>query len=349
MADQLSPHVSVIIPVYKTPLDYFKECIVSLCNQTMRDAEFIIVFDGENEELQSICDFYQKKDPRFKIFNQPHLGVSATRNFGIEKSEGEYITFVDADDWIESDCCQTAYTYAKEYSSDIVLFDYNAVDNQYQNKKYWKQSIVSLSTNQIEELLQQTIYLTDEKNIAAVSTWCKLINKNLIIDNNIRFSSDVKICVDRPFSFSLYLHAKKISYLNKTFYNYNKVASSITWAPQKDRAMLMLAHLTAIKKSTEKYHDLIGKHAILIFLGSWENEFFNESNKDSLFTTIKKIYKNANSKEFRRLITDINTTGMSKSIALETFLIKHNILFHIWLHALKWKFLTFFRKRFHKV
>ena len=125
MTTESSPKVSVIVPIYKTPLNYFKECMESLYNQTMQDAEFILVFDGENRELLSICNSYKEKDERFKIFIQSHLGVSATRNFGIKQARGEYIAFVDADDSLYSNIVLNQNTKKiLNLKSDIVIFDW---------------------------------------------------------------------------------------------------------------------------------------------------------------------------------------------------------------------------------
>ena len=122
--------VSVIVPVYKVPLEYLRACLDSLTAQTMQECEFIIVSDGAPEAECSICDEFATKDSRFKFFKQEHAGVSAARNFGIEQAQGEYIIFVDADDWIKSETCEITYTFAKDNNSDIVLFDYIPIGNQ---------------------------------------------------------------------------------------------------------------------------------------------------------------------------------------------------------------------------
>ncbi|WP_295071856.1 glycosyltransferase family 2 protein [uncultured Fibrobacter sp.] len=340
MADQPSPHVSVITPVYKTPLNYFKECLNSLYNQTMLDAEFIIVFDGANEDLKSICEIYKKKDCRFKIFIQPHLGVSATRNFGIKQAKGEYITFVDADDSIEKNCCLETYNFAKKNNSEIVLFDYTPIDNQYKAEHLYSESASTLSIEEIENLQKQAIYLTDERYVAAVSTWCKLIKKNFIDNNNISFSTNLKICVDRPVSFSIFLFSTRISYLNKTFYNYNKVDTSITWIKYKEKAPLSIAYLVEIKKISTKFSGLLGQQAMEIFLSSWSSNYFIKERKNNIRESVIKIQKLAKSSDFQWLIKEMDSSKWSHFIKLEAFLIKHKILFHIWLHAIKWKYLS---------
>lgn len=340
MSESKAIAVSVITPVYKTPLNYFKECLDSLHNQTMPNAEFIVVFDGEDNLLCDFCEDYKKKDERFKIYIQPHFGVSATRNFGISQAIGEYITFVDADDSIEKDCCLETYNFAKENNSEVVLFDYTPVSNQYKQMFFSSDSIQELPNSTIEKIQQESIYLTSEKYVAAVSTWCKLIKKNLVDLNHIHFPTNLKRCVDRPVSFSIFYFAKKVSYLNKTFYNYNKVETSITWTQNDSNANIMLAYLTEIKKISNKFSTTIGRCAMETFLDSWSTNYFIKGSAFSILESVNTIKKIAKSANFQQLIERFDSSQWTFPVKLEAFLIKHRITFHIWLHAFKWKYLT---------
>ena len=91
--------ISVIVPVYNTE-KYLKQCIESILNSTYRNFEIILVNDGSTDRSEKICRYYSKKDPRVKVLNQEHSGVSTARNKGIDSSEGEWIVFVDSDDRI---------------------------------------------------------------------------------------------------------------------------------------------------------------------------------------------------------------------------------------------------------
>lgn len=340
MSKESLPKVSVIVPIYKTPLNYFKECLESLHAQTLLEAEFIIVFDGEDNLLHKFCEDYQKKDMRFKLYVQPHFGVSATRNFGIKQATGEYITFVDADDFIEKDCCLETYNFAKENNSEVVLFDYTPVDNQYKQMHFYPESIPELPNNTIETIQKESIYLTSEKYVAAVSTWCKFIKKDLIDLNHIHFSTNLKKCVDRPVSFSIFYFAKKISYLNKTFYNYNKVATSITWTQDDSNVNITLAYLTEIKKISDKFSKIIGRCAMEAFLSSWTTNYFTSGSSFSMLKTVNTIQRIAKSPNFQHLIEKLDSSQWTYSVKLEAFLIKHRVTFHIWFHAFKRKYLS---------
>ena len=115
--------MSIIIPVYKVPLEYLRACFDSLVAQTMQESEFIIVSDGAPEAECSVCEEFTKKDSRFKFYKCNHAGVSAARNFGINQVQGEYITFVDSDDKITPNFCSSIYNKAYKWDSDILLFE----------------------------------------------------------------------------------------------------------------------------------------------------------------------------------------------------------------------------------
>lgn len=100
--------VSIIVPVYNTSL-YLRECLNSIKNQTLKDIEVIVVDDGSTDSSPAICDEYAVSDERFKVFHNQNQGVSASRNFGIDKADSEFVIFVDSDDWLENDMCENLY------------------------------------------------------------------------------------------------------------------------------------------------------------------------------------------------------------------------------------------------
>lgn len=102
MNQNSSPKISVIVPVYKVE-KYLRACIDSILAQTFTDFELILIDDGSPDNCGAICDEYAEKDARIRVFHKENGGVSSARNLGIERSRGEWIAFVDSDDWVESD------------------------------------------------------------------------------------------------------------------------------------------------------------------------------------------------------------------------------------------------------
>ena len=111
--------ISVIVPIYNTE-KYLPKCLDSLVSQTFHDVEFILVDDGSTDNSGAIIDQYT--DPRFRIFHTENHGLSSARNFGIEKARGEWLMFVDSDDWVDSGFCEIPYQAAVHDDSDLIIF-----------------------------------------------------------------------------------------------------------------------------------------------------------------------------------------------------------------------------------
>lgn len=328
--------VSVIVPVYRVSLEYLRACLGSLTAQTMQESEFILVSDGAPEAECSICEEFSAKDFRFKFLKLEHAGVSATRNFGIEQARGEYITFVDADDWIKKETCEVTYAFAKDNNSDIVLFDYTPIGNSpYKQSNYNDQSISKLSLNAINDILEETINLTNDKYVGAVSTMCKLVKRELFIQKSIRFPKGVSIAEDRVVSYLLFKEASQISYLNKSLYIYNINQMS---ASNKFNANILpqtINYLYAIKDKDKDYSRIIANTAINLYFASWEKCYLNKDNSESFLKRTTNILSIAHSNDFQKLIRDANTKEYPPIIRQEAWLLKHKIAFPFLFHLIK--------------
>ena len=124
------PLVSIIVPVYKVE-KYLKRCVDSLTNQTLRDIEIILVDDGSPDSCSTICDEYAEKDERIKVIHKENGGVSSARNAGIDAAAGEYIGFVDSDDWIEQDMFERLMKNTQQYDADVSVCGLFVAKEQY--------------------------------------------------------------------------------------------------------------------------------------------------------------------------------------------------------------------------
>jgi Glycosyltransferases involved in cell wall biogenesis len=115
------PAVSIIVPVYNTA-PYLKECLDSLIRQTLCDIEIVCVDDGSTDGSLAVLRAYAQQDARIMVVEQPHAGVSVARNRGVDHSAGNYLVFVDSDDWVESDFCKIPYEVAEQTEAEIVFF-----------------------------------------------------------------------------------------------------------------------------------------------------------------------------------------------------------------------------------
>lgn len=341
--------VSVIVPVYKVPPCHFSRCLDSLHSQTLNNSEFLILLDGTDNEAESICKKHADLDSRFKIFTGSHSGASATRNCGISKASGEFVTFLDADDWIEANCCKDVYEFAIQNNSEIVIFDYVSEGKRVPTKPYNEKNLEKLSTVQIEELKRQSIRTTSSKFLAATSTCCKFERRDFISRNNISFDISTKINEDRIVAFNIFSNAQKISYISKTFYHYNYLDDSVSNKINQNALPMVLQYLRVLKKQTNNYNALIGTQTLILFFMHWGRSYFCDSNKDSLAGKIHDICEVAYSDWFKELTAEANTSELAPLLRVETFFIRRGIMFPVWAHAIKWKTFSlakhFFSKR----
>ena len=191
--------VSVIIPVYNVE-NYLRKCLDSLVNQTLKDIEIIVVNDGSPDNSQEIIDEYVKKYPK-KVVSviQENGGQGTARNTGLLYAKGEYIGYVDSDDYVEENMYEELYKKAKEDDSDIVICGNNVVKENYD----------FLSKEEVDK----------EFLLGKMAVWNKIYKKNIIVDNKIQFRSKVWY-EDLDFTMKVYFSSKKISYVDKPLYNY---------------------------------------------------------------------------------------------------------------------------------
>jgi len=204
--------ISVIVPVYNTK-DYLDKCLESLINQSLKEIEIIVINDGSEENVEPIIKKY--KDKIIYIKNSNH-GIGYTRNLGIKKASGEYIGFVDSDDYIDSNMYLDYYNYAKENNLDVVVADYYRCEEN---------GIKEIKLNHFEI---GSIY--DCKQILVDIDYgpCnKIFKREMIRNNNISFEENLKY-EDMPFVFKSLKYSKKIGHLEKAYYKYNVRKSSET-------------------------------------------------------------------------------------------------------------------------
>lgn len=339
-----STQISVIVPIYKTPLIYFKECLDSLCNQTMRDTEFILVFDGENKELLSICETYKKKDNRFKIFIQPHLGVSNTRNFGIEQAGGKYIAFVDADDILCSNILNEAYTFAEKNMSDVTIWDCSIYDgNKAERRSMFDCSIGQLSSSQRNDVLRSVISMKDPNWISTAGPWCKLYQKKLLRETP--FESTFILRQDRILNIKLFSKDISISYLHKNGYLYRIHSESAVRKFRHNLLQISLTFIDAMKDITgDFYLEGIGLETYRSLWEAWFNSILNPHNPQPLIQRVYEFNKILKSNHFRRYLSKIEDYGQfTIPEKIELFLLRKGWTISMWLRSIIWNAMRIFK------
>ena len=218
----MKPKLSIIVPVYNVE-NYLSQCIDSILNQTLTDFELILIDDGSSDNSPRICDKYAKKDDRILVIHQENTGVSAARNAGMDVARGEYIGFVDSDDWIESDMYEVMLNIAEKKSLDIVICGIKEVRgnviNVRENSNY--EDIILFPSN--DDLLSD-VFARPSKNLGVI--WNKIFRKDIV--KNIRFPSNITVCEDLVFLVHLYVRNLKSAVLSQKFYFHRFRLDSVT-------------------------------------------------------------------------------------------------------------------------
>ena len=204
--------VSVIVPVYNVE-KYIEKCLSSLVNQTLRDIEIIVVNDGSPDNSQKIIDKYAKKYSNIKSFTKKNGGLSDARNFGLKYASGEYIAFVDSDDYVKLDMYEKMYDKAKENNFDMVVCD---IDYLYPDKTLRVSSGLEDDTTNIKD-----VYL----NIHPAA-WNKIFKKELF-ENDVYFKKNVWF-EDVEFIYRMLPYIKSIGVVKEDFNQYVQREGSIT-------------------------------------------------------------------------------------------------------------------------
>lgn len=230
------PKASIIIPVYNAS-QFLAKCIESIIAQTESDIEVLLINDGSRDDSLEICREYAQKDPRIKVFDKPNGGVSSTRNHGIGHAQGEYVMFVDADDWLSPDAVEKCIPYMPQY--DIIRFSAYAV-YPHKMRKY------RLGKNGgLKKVISSII---SRKTI--VACWGALFRRDLFTRNGIRFDESLNIGEDWLVTAQTAMTCRGIKMLPDCFgYYYNKTnLTSCTLNMGKSKIMKQFEALNKIRQ-----------------------------------------------------------------------------------------------------
>lgn len=214
------PKISVIVPIYNAE-KHLNRCVSSILSQTFVDLELLLIDDGSRDNSKKICDEYAEKDSRVRVFHKLNEGVSSARNLGLDNVHGEWIIFIDADDyWIEDTALKHLYDFAKTNDLDVARGEYISVD---------------IDGNRIE-IKDYTSKLTFERKLLSGNSFLKnvvcgefflvlcLIKRNAIV--GLRFDENQFFLEDMKFYMQMLLRKQRCGYVQYYFYAYRKIAGS---------------------------------------------------------------------------------------------------------------------------
>lgn len=267
---KMKPLISIIVPVYNVE-NYLPKCINSLINQDYENIEILLVNDGSTDSSRAICELYSKKDERIKVFNKKNGGLSDARNYGLERSVGEYALFVDSDDYINHNACSSLIKYSDGNTAEVIVGNANIVTNNgikpMKHSFYGDKKFVSGKEFLLRELRTKTMH---------VPVWLNLYKKDFLKKNNLFFEQNI-IHEDELYTPQVFLSAKKVIVTNIQFYNYvireNSITTSSNQIRNRDSIVKIVNKLETIYDKTLAKNDnqlkkLLKDHLVDIYINS---------------------------------------------------------------------------------
>lgn len=252
------PLISVIIPIYNTE-NYLPKCLDSVLSQTLKDIEVLLINDGSTDGSQKICEEYACKDQRIQVLHTPNQGVSHARNLGLEMAKGEYISFIDSDDWIEKDMIATLYRLIQTNHTDLSTCGYTIEDEK--GKVIY--SINKKNTCILDKWEAISSLFKDKHYRYKGNLWDKLYKKEIIDRDKLRFNEQIYYNEDRLFIFQYLRLCQSITYTCSSFYHYIIRNSSVMGTFQKTYNKKMCTFMDAFDIMTvlsETYPDYVKRN-----------------------------------------------------------------------------------------
>lgn len=292
--------VSIIIPVYNSEL-YLDECINSILKQTYVNIECILVNDGSKDSSGNICDYYKRSDNRVKVIHQDNRGVSSARNRGLKEAKGDWIMFIDSDDWVDIDIVEKSLQYEsdiiswnhfKEYPSKQVMIHINPheITRRDNDIKYFIMGLMVPHYDKIINNVDITINHTR-------SSCSKLFKSNII--KGLIFSETLPLAEDAFFCFQAYERASSITFLNTPAYHYR---TNLDSAIHKYRENIEEINQSILKLFIDNKSTLLNNKELSIFNLGLIYECINNS-------LIHKYIYNGNILNIRKNVKSFKTNA----------------------------------------
>lgn len=222
------PAVSVVVPLYNVPEKYFTDCIAHLRAQTLEKIEIIVVDDGSTSGVEKLADEFAAQDTRICVFHRENGGVSAARNFGILQARGKYISFLDADDWIDEDILRMAFDRAEKDELDIVCW---GVVREYKNRsvRFDTPSYIRVNTVYEGKTCEELRLATMDLATSLPAPFGKIVRRACLTDNELYFDEELKnYAEDLEWNFRLFGAVRRAVILSEYAHHYVCNPESLT-------------------------------------------------------------------------------------------------------------------------
>lgn len=311
-----TPKVSVIVPVYKVPEQYLRRCIESLIAQTLDEIEIILVDDGSPDQCGKICDNYADLDNRIKVIHKENGGLSAARNSGYHASRGEWITFLDGDDWIEPTTCRENYNYGVEKAVDLVIFGtVQDFESQHLPFRYHYNDGKIFQDDECKQL--QSEILNFNGNIA--TAWAKLIRKSILDENHIEHNPALRQGSEGiEFNIRLFEKIKSAAFTDKIYYHYIFNSDSISAKHDEKNHQFVIQCFEEVQKqitksgNREALEKLFYNRFAYVIVAVAISGYFSPNNPEKYFDRKKSFKKYLENRLVQETLEKCNRTQLGK-------------------------------------
>lgn len=318
--------LSVIVPVYNGE-DTLERCIQSIVKQTYKDFELLIVNDGSGDASLAIAKRYEEQDKRVIVLSQENKGVSAARNYGIQKARGKWITFVDADDYLDIHCFDIAFGNEKINLVELVLWDRIDI---YRNRQEEKRIFVDdeWKHNSIKDLVEKVFY-NRNGNLEICSVCGRLFRSDIIEQNEIRFDEAVRLGEDMIFMLDYLKVIKHYYYIHRTDYHRSMVENSAMHGFNVGMKDQVITLLQTLKKhiDLEKNENIMNAYQIFVLRGPvttyLECYLCNSQNKDGRKQRSKELNDFLKMDVVEQEMKKIRYKMLSNRLKVKLFCIRH--------------------------
>ena len=304
----MKPAVSVIVPVYKVE-QYLDKCVQSILDQTFRDFELLLVDDGSPDRCGEMCEAWAKKDDRIRVIHKPNGGLSDARNAGIGQADGDYLLFVDSDDWIEKDMLETLYGLIRDADADMACCNFRSINED--GTQHWDDAVITPGVWTEEDFWKQ--FFSSNAQTYCNVAWNKLYKKELF--DQVRYPVG-RINEDVYTLYALVSQCKKIAATDKIGYYYLFRAGSIM---NRSGSLRKLTNPEAYINRARSFADrqlwyfseeslMCAVHNMLL------GDFGEDGKKSKEYKAIKREAKTVFSRLFKRM-------SLKRKISLSLFFI----------------------------
>ena len=295
--------VSVVIPCYNVE-QYISECLDSVINQTYKNLEIICINDGSVDNTLNILNKYAEKDSRLIVIDSANKGVSNARNIGIEKASGEFLTFIDSDDYFEYDCIEKCVLEMRAKNADILCFGLLEVHGSLKKTRFDFELLQNYKKEKTlpDEVLKQLM----------LNACGKMYKLDFIVNNNIKFPLSIKTCEDGVFCLFCLYKNPKITLLDENFYNYRIRKGSACGSGQSlvktdIEAFMHIILSEEFKSAKDNYKKITIEKSLLHF--NWNDLPQNRLKNNFYISNFKHFLKNNVDKE---ILKKCNLEGFKK-------------------------------------